>query len=40
MSLINTPEQTHVYAIHWKHRERFSDETFNTTGDIGIKYAH
>jgi len=38
LTLINTPEQTHVYSIHWKHRERFAVETFNTTRNISVKY--
>ena len=38
MTLINTPEQTYVYALKWKHRERFPYETFNTTRNIGTKY--
>ena len=38
MTLINTPEQTHVYAVHWKHRNRFPEESFNTIRNLCTKY--
>jgi len=38
MPIINLPQRTHVYFLHWKKRERFPDETFITTRSISEKY--
>src|SRR5580658_10486794 len=38
MPIINLPKRIHVFSIQWKNRERFPDETFVTTKNIGEKY--
>jgi hypothetical protein len=38
MPLIISEEPLYVFIVHWKRREQFPDETFNTTRNIGIKY--
>jgi hypothetical protein len=38
MSLVINEEPLTVFSVHWKRRERFPDETFNTIRNISIKY--
>ena len=38
MPILNKPTRTHVYFVHWKHREQFADEIFNTIKSFCIKY--
>ncbi|HSZ87685.1 MAG TPA: hypothetical protein VK787_16745 [Puia sp.] len=38
MRITGLPKRAYVYSVHWKHRERFPDETFITTRSISEKY--